>query len=756
MVRRELSGFLVLGVVAGLGMGFATTAVAGARRSDSAYTRLRQTTLAPDALLDGTGLDPAGIARVKALDGVGAAARFTYTPVAPVESGTNAGAFVGLDADFLSRVYRPLLIRGRLPSPGAIDEVLVNEAMAHRARLRPGQRVQLRSGFNRRVSLGDATVVGVVRGTFDVGANAGNSSMLLSRAFLRAHRDQMDLGPQPAVLVRFVPGHTDLVGLRRALRASLGHDVQVMSASGDAEIVDRALAVQTIGLAVLGFVAFFATIAAVAQALSRLSDRALADLPILVAIGLQPRQRLALGAFLALPVALIGCGVAALTSTLSSPLIPTGFARQVDPVTGVHVDLTILVGACTLGIAVLVGLGVFLAWRHRVGSRRVAPAGRETRLTRDLPLRARLGCQAALAPTRAAAGAASRAALIAAALGVAVVVAVATFGTSLTHLLHDEALYGWTFDATINGGDGGSRVLRPSLAGLAGDPAVRQVGFLSVVDVALNGRPVEAYAFDSDGRSLHPSMRSGRPLSADDEVVLGADAMETLGVGVGDTVVASGPRGRVRLHVVGSATYPELGNNSDLSQGVSLTHRAATRVGAVEHSGVALIRLRNGSDIRALAKYSKAGELVTPFRPARVRNLEHVGGLPGVLAAFVAVLGLLAVGHGLWRSIRARRREFAVLTTIGFRPRDLRSIVLWQASCIAVIGIALGIPAGLIIARAAWSAVADATGVVNRLVVPVLAIVLVATSAIVAANLVGLAAARRATRTRPTVALRDQ
>ncbi len=133
-----------------------------------------------------------------------------------------------------------------------------------------------------------------------------------------------------------------------------------------------------------------------------------------------------------------------------------------------------------------------------------------------------------------------------------------------------------------------------------------------------------------------------------------------------------------------------------------------------------------------------------------------MGGLPGVLAAFVALLGLLAVGHGLWRSIRSRRREFAVLATIGFRPRDLRSIVLWQASCIAAIGIALGIPAGLIIAKAAWSAVADASGVVDRLVSPAFTVVVVATSAIAAANFVGLVAARRATRTRPTVALRER
>ena len=185
MLRRGIVGFLLLGVAVGLGMGFSATALAGARRADSAYVRLGAATLAPDALLGEDALDANGLARLEGLDGIRAVARFTYTPVAPAVAGKNAGAFVGLDTDFLERVYRPLVVRGRRPRPGRIDEVMVNETMASRARLRLGQRVELRSGFDKRISLGPVTVVGVVRGIFDVGANVGNSSMLLSRVSRR-------------------------------------------------------------------------------------------------------------------------------------------------------------------------------------------------------------------------------------------------------------------------------------------------------------------------------------------------------------------------------------------------------------------------------------------------------------------------------------------------------------------------------------------------------------------------------------------
>ena len=38
-------------------------------------------------------------------------------------------------------------------------------------------------------------------------------------------------------------------------------------------------------------------------------------------------------------------------------------------------------------------------------------------------------------------------------------------------------------------------------------------------------------------------------------------------------------------------------------------------------------------------------------------------------------LALLAIAHGLWRTVRGRLREFAVLAAMGFRPRDLRAVV---------------------------------------------------------------------------------
>lgn len=745
MARRQLAGLIVLAVVGGLGLGVAVTAATDARRADSAYTRLRHASLAPDALLDASALEDQDLDRLAALPAVTGIARFSYTPVAPspLVPGRDAGAFVGFDPDFLVRVYRPVALRGRLPDPAADDEVVVNEAMARVAHLRVGQSVHLVAGFDDPAPIGSATVVGVVRGIFDVGANAGSPSMLLNKSFLDAHRDAIQLGPQPAGLVRLASGEAGLPSFQRRATAALGREVSTQFAgSEEAKPTERTLRVQTVGLAILAMVAALATLAAVVQAFNRVLERALVDLPILVSIGVKPRQRVVLGVFLAVPLAVLGAAVSAGAAVLASPLIPTGFARKVDPLRGFHPDVAVLSLGIVLWGLTLGGAGALLAWRLGRRSERAMATGRVHRLLLALPYRARLGCESALVPLRSAGGAAARAAIIAAALSVTGVVAVSTFGASLSHLLDTPPLQGWSFDATIVNGEAALDDLRHSLAALPRDPAVSQVAWVTLAYIQIDGIQLEAYAFDPDGGGVHPTMRSGRPPLTDDEIALGADILRGGHLSVGDTVDVSGASGTVPLVIVGSATYPEIGNNSDLGTAVSLTRGAARRVGAVEHGGAALIRLNPGQSTRALAKYARVGEIVVPFRPPRVRNLEQIGALPWMLAAFASVLGVLAVGHGLWSSIRARRRDIAVLASIGFRPRDIRAMLLWQVACLAAIGAIVGGIAGVLLGARAWSTVATATAVVDHPAMPLLAVGLISAGAFVACGAVGLVGGR--------------
>jgi predicted lysophospholipase L1 biosynthesis ABC-type transport system permease subunit len=114
------------------------------------------------------------------------------------------------------------------------------------------------------------------------------------------------------------------------------------------------------------------------------------------------------------------------------------------------------------------------------------------------------------------------------------------------------------------------------------------------------------------------------------------------------------------------------------------------------------------------------------------------------------------MGHTLLTSIRRRRRDLAVLKTLGFERGQLSRVVAWQATTIALIAVAIGIPLGIAGARWAWTIFADELGIVPQPVIPFLPILLVVPAAIVVANLIAAVPARLAGRTPVALALRAE
>ena len=57
--------------------------------------------------------------------------------------------------------------------------------------------------------------------------------------------------------------------------------------------------------------------------------------------------------------------------------------------------------------------------------------------------------------------------------------------------------------------------------------------------------------------------------------------------------------------------------------------------------------------------------------------------------------------------VRRRRRDFAVLKTLGFDRGQVRATVAWQATTLAALGVALGVPLGIVIGDAVWRLIAD-------------------------------------------------
>jgi ABC-type lipoprotein release transport system permease subunit len=114
------------------------------------------------------------------------------------------------------------------------------------------------------------------------------------------------------------------------------------------------------------------------------------------------------------------------------------------------------------------------------------------------------------------------------------------------------------------------------------------------------------------------------------------------------------------------------------------------------------------------------------------------------------------LAHLLVTSVRRRRRDLAVLKTLGFVRRQVSATVIWQATTVALVALAVGLPLGIAAGRWAWMLVADRLGVVPVSVVPALVLTLVALTTVLAANLVAAMSAWMAARTRPATVLRAE
>jgi predicted lysophospholipase L1 biosynthesis ABC-type transport system permease subunit len=149
-------------------------------------------------------------------------------------------------------------------------------------------------------------------------------------------------------------------------------------------------------------------------------------------------------------------------------------------------------------------------------------------------------------------------------------------------------------------------------------------------------------------------------------------------------------------------------------------------------------------------------EVNGPATPLEVRRLQQVDALPFVLAAFLALLGIVAVGFALASSVRRRGRDLAILKTLGFSRRQVSATVAWQATTIALVGLLVGIPLGVVAGTAVWRMVADDIGVVSVPEIPIALLIGIAAATLVLANLIAAVPAWVAARTQPARVLRSE
>jgi hypothetical protein len=459
--------------------------------------------------------------------------------------------------------------------------------------------------------------------------------------------------------------------------------------------------------------------------------------------------------------AAVGACAALLVVYLASGLMPIGFARRVDPARGRELDWLVVVAGVAIAFLVVAGaaVGAVRSSRRRVVSR-AAPRGMVALLGRNATSpAAAVGFRHAFSPGRGSRAVPVRSALVGVAAATAGIVGVLGFSAGLAHLVDSPRLYGWTFD--VVGVDPAYK------AQVVADRAVGAVADVrSAVPVRVGGRPTFGQVVTPIVGDIGPAIVAGRAPVARDEIALGADTLHAARAHIGGTVTVSGSRGPLAMRVVGQAVFPTGADAYPLADGAVLPARSLAVLGPGETSFHSLaIRYRPGVDrsaafarLDALDARSHPGAdpPERPVPPAEIDKLRQVESLPKVLAGFLALLGVVALAHALLVGVRRRAGDFAVLRSLGFRGRDVRAAVAWEAGALALAGALLGIPVGIVIARAAWARTARGIGVLVVQRVPFTVVLVVAPAAVAIAIAIAMLPARRAAKLRPAEILRSE
>jgi predicted lysophospholipase L1 biosynthesis ABC-type transport system permease subunit len=284
--------------------------------------------------------------------------------------------------------------------------------------------------------------------------------------------------------------------------------------------------------------------------------------------------------------------------------------------------------------------------------------------------------------------------------------------------------------------------------------------------VQVEGEALQGFAVEPRKGTPWLSVLDGRRPADAGEVVLGRDLLGRLDKQVGESVALSPSSGRqdepLTYEVVGTAVFPTFETEA-FAGGAGFTLEGLEQVGLSDDpSRRTILTFRPGVDEpAALQRLTRAYPrrfpvYARPNRPGDVANLTQVDGLPWLLAGFLATLAVAVVGHALVVGVRRRRRDLAVLRAVGFRGRQTRAAVAWQATSLALVGVVAGVPLGVAVGRWAWTLVARSLGVLADPSVPVVALLLVPVVALVVANLAAALPAHRAATLSPAAVLRNE
>ncbi|GLX94129.1 ABC transporter permease [Herbidospora sp. NBRC 101105] len=748
--RRRLRPLVALALLVAVGSAAVTAAAAGARRGASAVDRLSAVTLPATVLVQPNqpGFDWDAVRR---LPGVAAVATYLISDIR-FEGLPDPGIqYVAPGGDLLHTVERAVVVAGRAADEDRADEAVVTTDFLTANGLRVGDVVVAGSARARH----PVTIVGVVRYPFAVMVPAFTTT----RAFAERHRADLEGTTGDAIhnaIVRLSGGPASIPEFQRAFAALTGrNDIEIRDLTRLLGKVDQANEFEAVILAALALAALVTGLALLGQAVARQAAGSAGDLRVLRTLGMRPRQALAAAvcgpASSVVAGALLGAGLA----VAASPLFPIGSAASAEPAPGVYADLPVLAGVAGVVVAVLTVTAALAAWpspgRDAAVARRSAVAAAAHRM--GLPIPAVMGVRLALEPGTGRRPASVRPVLAGVVAGTAGVLAALTFQAGAADAVVAPSRFGQTFQLwAMTGFDGDEVIPADSVRAWAADPAVASATETTVGVVTVGSTPVTVFTRPG---SLPLVAIEGRPPSGPGEIALAPDSARTIGAGVGDTLTVRA-YAAADLTVTGIVFVPENPHNG-YADGAWLSGDGYARLfpNGYFKFRETLLALRPGADPAEVSARLGAGTL-PPMEPGALDRLRNVQALPPVLAGFLGLLAVGAVGHALGTAAGRRRHTVAVLRAIGMTPRQSAAMVFAQVGTLAAVGLLVGVPLGVAAGRAAWRAVAGLTPLLYVSPLAPLALGLAVPVALLAGGVLAAGPARRVARSRPGDVLRGE
>lgn len=567
---------------------------------------------------------------------------------------------------------------------------------------------------------------------------------------------------------------------------SAGNAFAVHKAAASAQ---RGIGVVVVALVLFGSLLSLLTVVLVGQALSRQVSLDAPESTGVRALGATTRQVVAVSALRALEVGVAGGLVAVVVAWLASPIMPIGLAREAEIHPGLSFDPLVLIPGALVLVVLLLPWTAVPAWRNArrpvtsaVERAAESGAGTMSRALAKVALSpsADVGLRFGLESNSGRGGVAT--AVFGAVVAVGAVAASFTFGNSLTNLEDTPRQQGWNWDVFVGNPNTFTDIEPRAQRLLSNDSFVAGYSAIAILaganqgNATVDGKLVDLLlAFDPLKGAVYPPLLQGRAPRQADEIVLASKTSNNLHKGIGQWVETAGPDGQpIRLKVVGIMLAPSVGDlfTNGMGEGGwvfgpavrSALEQAMPQTGSQGATPPTVFNLVAVRFAHGTSTASALDRLRQQFGPVVLRqipsqdvvNLQSVNSLPSLVAVLVALLGIATVGNTLVGMVRRRRRDIAVLKTVGFLRAQVAGVVAWQATTFSLAALIVGIPVGVVLGRWAWTLVASGIGSVASPQVPPLAVAVTGLVAVLIANVVAVAPAWAAARVPPASVMRSE